>query len=229
MPQSLNREASRDIDRRAIDEFGMSGLVLMENAGRGCAAWLADQRPTGSILILCGKGNNGGDGFVIARHLDLWGFDVSILLTCGGGELQGDAGSNFAIAQRSGLPLQEVAELSETQLVQAIQEANWCVDALLGTGAQGPPRPPLDLIINTLNQHANRVLAIDVPSGLDCETGHCHQPTVKATATCTFVAPKVGYFEPSAERVTGPLHVIDIGVPRRLLEELGLAPPQRGT
>src|SRR5579863_6004134 len=105
-PAVLNREQTREVDRRAAAEYGMSTLVLMENAGRGVADTLCRLGVSGPVVICCGKGNNGGDGFVVARHLDLRGVRVRVLVWADAGELSGDAGANFGILQKSGVPIE---------------------------------------------------------------------------------------------------------------------------
>lgn len=210
----LTREQLRSIDRRAIEEYGMSGLVLMENAGRGCADKLCELGIRGKVVIVCGKGNNGGDGFVIARHLDARGFDVRVVLIADPKELQGDAAANYAVLQGAGFPI-----VGGDQLHEELRGADWIVDALLGTGASGDPRPPISGVIKFLNDTAARKLAVDIPSGLDCDVGIAYEPTFMADYTCTFVAPKVGFATPPAQEYLGTVSVHDIGVPRKLLEE----------
>lgn len=217
----LTREQARAVDRRAIDEYGMTGLVLMENAGRGCADHLCQQGIAGPVVICCGKGNNGGDGFVIARHLDLRGYDVRILLFCAPTELTGDAAANFKTITAAELPVVCCPESDRDRwLNDQLADADWIVDALLGTGSRGVPRPPIDLALNAINANAAKKLAVDLPSGLDCDSGQCATPTFRADHTCTFVAPKVGFRVLEAQRHLGVVHVIDIGVPRKLLNNL---------
>jgi NAD(P)H-hydrate epimerase len=213
----LTREQVRSIDRKAIDEYGMSGLVLMENAGRGCADKLCELGISGRVVIVCGKGNNGGDGFVIARHLDARGHDVRVVLAAEPDELHGDAAANYAVLKKAGFSL-----AGAEGLIKELAGANWIVDALLGTGASGGPRPPISGIIELLNETIARKLAVDLPSGLDCETGIAYQPTFMADHTCTFVAPKVGFANPAAKEFLGTVSVHEIGVPRKLLEEFRL-------
>src|SRR5688572_3461853 len=181
----LTRQQVRSIDRRAIDEFGMSGLVLMENAGRGCAEVLLRQGVKGGVVIACGKGNNAGDGFVIARHLDRRRVPVQILLFADPAELAGDALANFNIASLAGIPIR-VCQRAENA-APLLVGAEWIVDALLGTGASGAPRAPLADAIRLLNAAAGKKLAIDLPSGLDCDSGIPAEPTFRADHTCTFV------------------------------------------
>jgi NAD(P)H-hydrate epimerase len=225
--KTITRAQSREADRRAIEQYGMSGLVLMENAGRGAAdvlCRLAADAPggrMGRVVVCCGKGNNAGDGFVIARHLDIRGHDVRVLVWADPDELTGDAGVNFQILRQSGVPIEVFASSNDsTRLDAHLAEAAWVVDALLGTGARGEPRPPLDHVIERINAASARRLAVDLPSGLDCDTGVAARHTIRADATCTFVAMKRGFLAPGAEQFTGRVHVLDIGAPRRLVESL---------
>jgi NAD(P)H-hydrate epimerase len=218
---ALTRDQVRSIDRRAIDEFGMSGLVLMENAGRGCVEVLATLGCRGPVGIVCGKGNNAGDGFVMARHLDLRGVAVQVLLLGPPGDLSGDAAANYTIATKSGIPLLDLSGIYDAaRLEVSLAGCEWIVDALLGTGATGPPRPPWDEAIRLLNRHPARRLAVDLPSGLDCDTGLPAEPTFRADHTCTFVARKIGFDNPAAAEFLGTVHVVDIGAPRRLVAEV---------
>jgi NAD(P)H-hydrate epimerase len=212
--RSLSRAEVREVDRRAIEEFGISGLVLMENAGRGCVDTLSELGCRGPAIVVCGKGNNAGDGFVIARHLDLRSIPVHAILLNSPAELRGDAQVNYAILSACGVPLVDLsAPFDSLAFERAISGAEWIVDALLGTGAAGPPRPPLDSAIRQMNAaHAKR-LAVDLPSGLDCDTGEPAEPTFRAHHTCTFVAPKLGFANPRAADHLGQVHVLDIGVP----------------
>jgi NAD(P)H-hydrate epimerase len=209
-----------------MDEYGISGLVLMENAGRGVADRLASLGIGGPVAICCGKGNNAGDGFVISRHLDLRGYPVRVLLCGEPDELQGDAAVNFRIIQRSGLPIHSFGSRYDAEKWdQLLAGTSWIVDALLGTGSHGEPRPPLDAVIDQLNASATPKLAVDLPSGLDCDTGQPARHTIRARQTCTFAAMKPGFLVREARLYTGEVHVVDIGVPRRLLDEmLGRAP-----
>lgn len=219
MTQYLSREQVREVDRRAIEEYGMSGLVLMENAGRGCVDVLCTLGIRGPVVIGCGRGNNAGDGFVIARHLDLRGHSVRVVLFGDAAELRGDAAANFAILTKCGLPIRVVTQADDTDWEAELSGADWLVDALLGTGSRGQPRPPLDRVIARLNQHPARRLAVDLPSGLDCDTGEPAPTTFRADHTCTFVAAKSGFASAAARPYLGQLHILDIGAPRNLVEE----------
>ena len=221
----LTRNQVRELDRRAIEEFGVPGVVLMENAGRSAAEILlsillplpASGRGAGGegIVICCGKGNNAGDGFVIARHLDNHGVPVRVLLFAQSADLTGDAAINFRIIERAGLPIRIQPAMTELSAIFA--KAAWLVDALFGTGLTGAVRPPFDQIIHLMNASGKPILAVDIPSGLDCDSGVPLGPTVRATHTVTFVAEKTGFANSAARDYLGQVHVADIGVPRVLL------------
>jgi NAD(P)H-hydrate epimerase len=217
----LSRDEVRELDRRAIEEFGVPGVVLMENAGRGTAELLLSLGVHGPVLVCCGKGNNGGDGCVIARHLDIYRVPVRVLLFSRPEELRGDAAVNYGVIARAGLPIEVHAEgrLDVEALRREIAAADWVVDALFGTGLTGPVRAPFDQVIAAINGGPARVLAVDIPSGLDCDTGKPLGAAVRAQHTATFVAPKKGFTEPAARAWLGDVHVIGIGVPRVLVEQ----------
>ena len=221
-PFHLTRAAVRDLDRRAIHEFGVPGVVLMENAGRGAAELLARLNPERlRVLILCGPGNNGGDGFVIARHLQNRGYDVDVLLFGAVDRLTPDAAVNARVWQRSAaLWTGETDRPLDVDLRRVIDGApGWIVDALFGTGLTRALGPPFDEVVSAVNASGRPVLAVDLPSGLDCDTGEPLGPTIRATHTATFVAPKVGFQNPIARSWLGEVHVLDIGAPKKLVDE----------
>lgn len=217
----LSRAEVREVDRRAIEEFGVSGLVLMENAGRGCVDLLMEIGCRGPIVIVCGKGNNAGDGFVIARHLDIRGIALSIVLLGSPHSLRGDAAANYEIVARSHLPIIDLSQRFDAdRFVSELKRAEWIVDALLGTGSTGSPRAPMDEAIRLMNAADAKRLAVDLPSGLDCDSGEPADPTIQADHTCTFVSPKIGFSNSAARAFLGQVHVVDIGAPRSLIEEI---------
>src|SRR5262249_5368625 len=167
----LTRDQSRELDRRAADEFGVPSIVLMENAGRGMAELLRSLGARGPVVACCGKGNNGGDGLVIARHLDNAGVPVKVLLFADPAGLAGDAAVNWRIVERAGIPFEASPGpgLDEVKLAAELAGAEWVVDALFGSGLQGPVRPPFDRVIAAINAAPARVLAVDIPSGLDSD------------------------------------------------------------
>lgn len=221
IPGVLTRDEVRDVDRRAIEEFGLPGIVLMENAGRGCVDWLEERGVAGRIVICAGKGNNGGDGFVIARHLENRGYDVRVLLFCDPGDLRGDAATNFGVITHAGTSIRAFSgPLKSDEMDEELARADWIIDALLGTGTRGALREPFADIIQAINRTSARVMAIDLPSGQDCDTGRPVDPeqplVVQAEFTATLVALKSGFENPDSQKFTGEVRVIDIGVPHAL-------------
>jgi len=191
----------------------MTGLVLMENAGRGAAEWIAQHAAEGPLGILAGKGNNAGDGFVIARHLQLLGRQPTLLQISDPEELSGDAAANWNIAQQSHIPC-EVG----TPTRERLQEFAVLVDALLGTGVTGAPRAPLDDVIRQANACRAQRIAVDIPSGLDCDSGEPADPCFQADVTLSFVASKRGFTNENAAPFVGRVIPLSIGVPLELLQ-----------
>ena len=223
--KTLTREQVRQVDEIAIRRYGMSGLVLMENAGRGVTNVMCSIGITGRVVICCGKGNNAGDGYVIARLLQSRGHDIKIVSCCSPDSLQGDAKANHDIAVLAELPIEYIdSDFGEwARLEREFETADWIVEGLLGTGATGEPRPPMGDLISCCNSVATaKKMALDIPGGLDCDTGKSHRPTFRATHTCTFVAAKPGLLLEDSQQYVGELHVVDIGVPAKLLHEFGL-------
>jgi NAD(P)H-hydrate epimerase len=216
----LSRDQARELDRRAIEGLGVPGVVLMENAGRNIAELLRAQGARGPVVICCGPGNNGGDGFVIARHLDNAGVPARVLLFSPAEKLGGDALVNYRVLTGGGVPVEILTSPDEAALRGQLNGADWIVDALFGSGQRGPLRDPFDRVVRVINASGVRVVAVDLPSGLDCDSGQPQNPTVRARLTATIAAPKKGFADPAAREWIGTVHVIDMGVPRRLLHEL---------
>jgi len=219
----LSREQSRVLDRKVIDEIGVPGVVLMENAGRGTAELLLRLGARGPVVVCCGKGNNGGDGFVVARWLDNAGVAVRVLLFARPEDLTGDAAVMHNIIARSGPPVAAFPgpDVDGGALRRELAAADWVVDALFGSGLRGPVRPPFDRVIDAINASGARVLAVDIPSGLDADTGAPLGPTIRAEATAAIAAAKLGFSRPEAAAWVGRVHVIDMGAPRRVVEAAG--------
>jgi NAD(P)H-hydrate epimerase len=218
--RSLTRAEVRDVDRRAIEDYGLPGVVLMENAGRSAAAVLFSQGITGPVVICCGKGNNGGDGFVIARHLDNAGVAVKVLIACDLGDIRGDALVFFRALTAARMCVGAFFMATAEEWQHQLESAEWIVDALLGTGLTGEVREPYVTAINAINASGKIVFAVDLPSGMDADTGQPFGTCIRATRTVTFVARKMGFDQPGSESWTGPVDVADIGVPYALLESM---------
>lgn len=229
----LTRDQVRAVDLRAIGEYSLPGIVLMENAGRNAAHLLLSlassdrlDRPL-RVTIACGRGNNGGDGFVIARHLENLGAEIKLLLACDPAAYRGDAAVNHAVAVRAGIAIELLESAPLEAWSAALLGSDWIVDALLGTGSSGAPRGAVATAIRAINlardphghSRPGKILAVDLPSGLDCDTGLAAGECVYADVTATFVARKIGFDAPGSGAFTGAVHVLDIGVPRRLLDE----------
>lgn len=220
---ALSSAALREVDRRALAEYGLAGCVLMENAGAGAARLVLAARrawgqEAGSVAVCCGSGNNGGDGAVLARHLANAGVAVELFYSVEPGTLRGDAQLQHTTVARMGLALAHAPSLEV--LRAGLARASVLVDALLGTGARGAPRAAVAEWIRALNTRraaGARTVALDLPSGLDADDGHAADPTVIADLTATFAAPKLGFARPAAAQWLGRVELVDIGVPRALL------------
>ena len=218
-PAALTREQIRRVDQIAIDEFGIPGLILMENAGRGIAEVMLREGIAGRVVIACGKGNNAGDGLVLARQLNARGVETMVLLFSPPKSFKGDAAANWLMHSKLGLPAVDLSKVaSAAEIEPHLTPAGWLVVALLGTGAKGSPSSPLSCAIEALNRTSARRLAIDLPSGLDCDTGVPAEPAFRATVTCTLVAPKVGFDAATARPYIGRVEVVNLGIPRELIE-----------
>lgn len=214
----LTRAQVREIDRRSIEDFHIPGIVLMENAALAAtdvARDMLDDNCIGEVLVLCGGGNNGGDGLALARQLHNCGADVSLALTLDPETYKGDALINWRIVSAMKLPW-EPAEPERIAATSAVL----LVDAIFGTGLSEAPREPFGAIAAAVEQSRAPVLAIDLPSGLDCDAGNPLGACIKATRTITFVAEKAGFASPVAKEFLGLVIVGSIGCPRQLIEEV---------
>jgi ADP-dependent NAD(P)H-hydrate dehydratase / NAD(P)H-hydrate epimerase len=197
-------EGMRAVDRWAIEEQGIPSLELMEAAGRAVAEAVAGLAPEGPVRVVCGRGNNGGDGFVAARLLREMGFVVEALLLWPGEELRGDAAANF---ERSG------GELVEGDLSSRLAGSGAVVDAIFGTGFEGVPREPAAAAIRAINDSGAPVVACDIASGVDASTGEVEGEAVEADLTVSFHAAKLGQRIAPGKWQTGELRVVPIGIP----------------
>ncbi len=210
-------EEMRRLDRRASSELALSGAVLMENAGRAAGrAILAAASTLGvgrgaRVGVVCGKGGNAGDGFVVARWLKTRGVRPTVWLACPPGEVAGDAALKLALLRRSGLRADPVRE--GTRLVDDLRGVDLVIDALLGTGARGTPEGSIARTIEAINTAGRPVVALDIPSGLPADGGPPPGPAIRAALTVTFAGLKRGLVTGPGLDFTGRVEVVDIGIP----------------
>jgi NAD(P)H-hydrate epimerase len=215
----FSREQSRAFDAWAINIVGVTGPVLMENAGRSCAELIAEKlvgKTNPRVCIFCGLGNNGGDGFVIARHLLNRNFNVATLICGDPDKIKGDAKINRDIFKALNARIEHL-DISNTNIIKSriaafAKDADMLVDAVFGTGLAGQLRDDSKMLIEAINALAIPVLAVDIPSGLDCDTGLPLGDSVKAKWTVTFAAVKKGFAHEAAQEFTGEIYVASIGV-----------------
>lgn len=213
--KSLSRGQVREFDRLAIEQWGVPGVVLMENAGRGATDAIEDFLGGVSdkdIAVAAGVGNNGGDGFVVARHLHLRGASVTAFVVGDAAKMTPDASTNFAILKPLKIDVHSCTGEELPNLSEKLRRFALVVDALGGTGISGPLRGDLSIAVEQINASGKPIVAIDIPTGLDCDTGAAHEPTIKAKLTVTFAARKIGFDAPGASDYTGKVIVADIGV-----------------
>ena len=209
----LTREQSRRVDQLAMEELGLPGIVLMENAARGLASIALEMAADrdGTVGICCGPGNNGGDGLAVARHIANAGRAVRIHLAVAGYPEGSDPAVHLGVVRAMRLPIESGPPSGEAVL--------W-IDGLFGTGLTRAVEGTFRTAIEALNSSEAPILAIDIPSGLDADTGWPHGTAVRATVTGTMVAPKVGFRRGDGAVYTGTVRVVDIGVPPGLIERV---------
>jgi hydroxyethylthiazole kinase-like uncharacterized protein yjeF len=216
----MSREEVRSVDAWAINKLGIAGAVLMENAGRSCAELIVEKlshKKKPKVCIFCGTGNNGGDGFVAARHLRNSPRQIQVVVViCGQREkISGDAKTNLDILEKLGQPV-EVLDINNPEIGRLVRDfaadAGLIVDGIFGTGLKGEVSEPYRRLIEEINTKNIGVLAIDIPSGLDCDTGVPLGAAIKADWTVTFVALKKGFLAKEAANYTGEIFIASIGV-----------------
>lgn len=219
----------REVDRLMVEEIGVSILMMMENASRNIAI-LARKMLGGSvkgknIVILCGKGNNGGDGLGAGRHLINFGAKVVILLAANASELRHDSHIQYEVLKNINATVYEASDLVDGPAEKYLTNASLIIDALLGYNAKGQPREPIATFIRIANQSQKPILAVDIPSGLNANTGETNGPTIKAAATLTLALPKVGLLTEKARGYVGKLYVADLSIPKMVYNKLGINVP----
>ena len=217
----MTRDEVRAFDAWAINTLGIPGVVLMENAGRSCAELIEDKLKDVAepkVCIFCGTGNNGGDGYVIARHLINRGIRVTVVVCGDRNKIKGDAKTNLDILEQMGESI-ELLNLSNRDIVGEIERlsagTDIIVDSIFGTGLRGQLSDEYRRLIESINACNSRVLAVDIPSGLDCDAGEPLGVAIRAAWTVTFVAVKKGFVSANAVQYTGEIFVASIGIATR--------------
>jgi NAD(P)H-hydrate epimerase len=220
----LNTSQMREADRRTIDEIGIPSIVLMENAGRQVVAAMEaafEDLVTSHVAVLCGRGNNGGDGFVVARTLIQRGVETSVFLVGSVSDVQGDARTNIEVLGRIGLTVVEITNAQEWELhFSEISECDILVDAMLGTGFHGGLTGLLQTVVADVNALGVPVVAIDLPTGLSADSAELDGEAIEASMTVTLAAPKIPLVFPPADTHAGDLVIADIGIPYPVIDEV---------
>jgi len=223
MMKVATAEQMQELDRKSIENYKIPGIVLMENAGRGAAEVISKTFPDiqhKKVAVISGKGNNGGDGFVIARHLMNQGTMVKVFLLTDPRALRGDAETNYQIFYRMKGDILPLPSSKDYQKIKKeLEKFDLLVDGIFGTGLDAEVRGYYREVIDHLNTLQKPMVAIDIPSGLDANTGKPFGTAIKATLTITFGLPKIGLLISPGLDYAGEVKVIDIGIPKRLVDE----------
>src|SRR3954463_8121416 len=218
----LDSRQMREADRLTIEEVGITSLVLMENAGRQVVAAIEathGELLEGQVAILCGRGNNGGDGFVVARTLLQRGVDVSVFVIGRVADVRGDARANLEILGRLGLSVVEIADGQTWELhFSEVTDSSLIIDAIFGTGLKEPLSGLFETVVADVNASGIPVIAIDLPSGLSADSHEPIGPSIEASLTITLAAPKLPLVLPPAESRSGDIVIADIGIPIEVID-----------
>lgn len=225
----LTVKQMQEVDRVAVEEFGISTLMLMENASRNIAI-MARKMLGGSvankkIIVLSHKGNNGGDGLGATRHLINFGAIIHCYLTTPPESLSPDSQVQYKILKNIGANITVFNLNIKPQLEKDLKQADLIIDALLGYNLKGAPRAPVDSVIKLANNSGKKILAVDVPSGLNADTGKAYNPTIKTHTTLTLALPKTGLLTEKAKPYVGDLYLADISIPQKVYRKLGISVP----
>ena len=219
---ALTTDQMREVDRAMIQDIGITLTQMMENAGRHLAALARREAKLGGnvegkrIVVLAGRGNNGGGGLVTARRLTNWGAQVCVVLAASLNEYRDVPAHQLAILQKMGVEIFHVATLPPADLI---------LDCLIGYGLSGAPQGTIADLMRAANASGTLIISLDTPSGLDTTTGEVFDPCIHANATLTLALPKVGLLTESARAVVGELYVGDLSVPTRVYAAMGLQVP----
>lgn len=208
--RTVTAEEMAELDHHAIQDLHIPSLTLMENAGRFVAQEAAKLSPARKIAVICGKGNNGGDGFVAARYLLELGFDVLVVLIGRVIEVKPDPKINV---ERLKVPINEVVDAASFEVTKPkIAQSDLIIEAIFGIGLNTDLKPPYNSIVTWLNSLGKPILAVDVPSGLNATTGKIMGTAIKAAKTITFSAAKTGFYKTDGPGCVGEVVVADIGI-----------------
>ena len=220
----LNTDQMREADRRTIEDIGIPSVVLMENAGRQAVAAMEaafEDLATSRVGVICGRGNNGGDGFVVARTLIQRGIETMVFLLGSVAEVRGDARTNLEILGRIGVTVVEITDAQEWELHSTeISECDVIVDAILGTGFRGRLSGLLETVVADVNSLSAPVVSIDLPTGVSADTQVLEGEAIDASMTVTLAAPKIPLVFPPADSHAGDLVIADIGIPHPVIDEV---------
>jgi NAD(P)H-hydrate epimerase len=214
----------QEMDRRTIEDLGIPGMVLMENAGRGATRFLLEKFPDIGKMrvgVIAGRGNNGGDGYVMARYLKQKGVRVTVYLLADANRVQGDAAANLKFLKPLEVSLVEIPDEDSLAHMQSeMAGVDVWIDAILGTGLKSDVRGYFKTVIDFINGLNKPVFAVDVPSGLNSDTGQVCGTCIRAGATATFAFAKTGHFTYPGPQYSGALKIIDIGIPNPIADEV---------
>jgi hydroxyethylthiazole kinase-like uncharacterized protein yjeF len=218
------------MDQYTMEKLGLPGVVLMENAGARVVEEILASSPCENprVLVLAGGGNNGGDGFVIARRLCDLGLNSQLCVLVSPDRIKGDAKVHYDVYINRGLPIFYLQEDEFEALRNKINQVDIIIDAILGTGVNGPVREPLSTVISMINEYEGKklILSVDIPSGVSSDSGKVEGVAIKATKTITFVFPKAGFFLHNGPTYVGEWKAVDISVPPSIALNLGLTMPK---
>jgi NAD(P)H-hydrate epimerase len=223
---SVTKDQMIKVDKYATEFFGVEIVQLMENAGRNIASFAKQQLRNveyKKIAILCGKGNNGGDGLVAARFLHNWGADITCIIADNKDNLSKLTNDNFGTLRS--MYVNVLWPIDNVKFEKAIRDSNLVIDALFGYNIKDNPQGTYAFLIELANNSNKNILAVDIPSGLDPDTGNAYEPCIKAKWTLALGLPKAGMLQKNAKEFVGELWLADIGIPKEVYTKLEMNVP----